>query len=101
MEELKKQALQVADDLVKMGAAYTVTENIKIDIRRHKLIKNKFMIMVTDLNDNLIFEYYTSLVRLEYDIVGITELALDYNVSEEDAKFLGYIIEAWCYGEIK
>ena len=101
MEELKKQALQVADDLAKVGAAHIIMENIKIDIRKHKDAKNKFIFTITDLDDNLIFEYYTSLDKLEYDIVGITELALDYNVGEEDAKFLGYIIEAWYYGEIK
>lgn len=101
MEVLKKLALQAADDLAKMGAAYTVTENIKVDIRMHKDAKNKFVFIITDLNNNLIFKYYTSLIKLEYDIVGITELALDHNVGKEDAKFLGYIIEAWYYGEIK
>ena len=63
MEELKKQALQVADDLAKMGAVCTVTKNIKVDIKRYKDFKNRFVLIITDLNDNLIFEYYTSLVR--------------------------------------
>lgn len=101
MDILKKLAVQVADDLAKIGVAHIVMENIKIDIRRHKNVKNKFMFMVTDLNDKLIFEYYTSLVKLEYDFIDITELALDHNVGKEEAAFLGYIIEAWYYGEIK
>ena len=101
MEILKKLALQVADDLAKVGAAHIIMENIKIDIRKHKDAKNKFIFIVTDLNDKLIFEYYTSLVKLEYDFIGITELALDHSVGKEEAAFLGYIIEAWYYGEVR
>lgn len=101
MEILKKLALQVADDLAKVGAAHIIMENIKIDIRKHKDVKNKFVFIVTDLDDKLIFEYYTSLVKLEYDFIGITELALDHNVGKEEAAFLGYIIEAWYYGEVR
>lgn len=101
MDTLKKLAMQVADDIAKVGAADAVIDNIKIYIRRHKFIKNKFMFMVTDLDDNIIFEYYTSLVKLEYDFIDLQRLALDYNIGQEGTKFLGYVIEAWYYGEVK
>nr|DAE82402.1 MAG TPA: hypothetical protein [Caudoviricetes sp.] len=101
MEELKKLALQAADDIAKTGATRIVLDDIAIDIRRHKLIKNKLMIVVTDLDGDIIFEYYTSLVNLEYDLLDLRRLALDYNIDREGTAFLGYFIEAWYYEEIK
>ena len=101
MEVLKKLTLQAADDITKTGATHIVLDDIAIDIRRHKLIKNKLMIMVTDMDDNVIFEYYTSLVNLKCDLLDLRRLALDYNVDRKGTAFLGYFIEAWYYGEIK
>lgn len=101
MEVLKKLALQAADDITKTGATHIVLDDISIDIRRHKLIKNKLMIKVSDMDDNTIFEYYTSFIRFEYDLADLQRLALDYNIDKGGTAFLGYFIEAWYYGEIK
>jgi len=101
MERLKKLALQTVDDLDKVSTVHVVMDNVKVDIRQSESNDKKFILRVTDTNDNLIFEYDSLFTKLEYDFIDITKLASDHNIGREAAAFLEYIIEAWYYGDIK